>query len=79
MPTIGMLVEKTLTPLGGMKGNDILMEQEEAGQKVIPAPQWLIDRMEALKKLPPPTLDDVRTQFSASAELRKKYDRQEVD
>jgi hypothetical protein len=35
------------------------------------APQWLIDRMEALKKLPPPTLEEVRAQFEASAKFRR--------
>ena len=38
--------------------------------KVIKAPQWLIDRMEALKKLPPPTLEKVREQWKASAEFQ---------
>ena len=32
----------------------------------MPAPQWLIDRMEALKKLPPPTIEQVRAQWAAS-------------
>lgn len=38
--------------------------------KVIKAPQWLTDRMEALKKLPPPTLEEVRETWAASAEFR---------
>ena len=33
---------------------------------VIKAPQWLLDRMEALKKLPAPTLEQVRAQWKAS-------------
>jgi hypothetical protein len=31
------------------------------------APQWLIDRMEALKKLPPPTIEEAVAQWEASA------------
>ena len=36
--------------------------------KVIEAPQWLKDQMEALKKLPPPTLEQVERQFRACEE-----------
>ena len=36
------------------------------------APQWLKDQMEALKKLPPPTLEQVQTQFMASARMRRE-------
>ena len=32
--------------------------------KVIEAPQWLKDRMEKLKQLPPPTLEKVKLQFN---------------
>ncbi len=78
MPTIGMLVGRMLILLGGMRDNEILMKEDRLAN-VIPAPQWLIDRMEKLRKLPPPTLEEVRTQFSASAAFRKNYDRQEVD
>ena len=35
---------------------------------VIPAPLWLKRRMEALRALPPPTLEEVRQSFAASAE-----------
>ena len=45
-------------------------------QGVIGAPQWLKDRMEAIRKLPPPTLEEVRQQWKASAdhEYRHRYD-----
>jgi len=33
------------------------------------APLWLIQRMENLKNLPPPTLEQVRAQFRASEEF----------
>jgi len=40
--------------------------------KVIGAPQWLKDRMEALKKLPPPTLEEVQKQWETCARLRRE-------
>ncbi len=42
--------------------------------ETITAPIWLIQRMDALLKMPPPTLQKVRTQFKASAEARRKSD-----
>jgi hypothetical protein len=41
---------------------------------VITAPLWLLQRMEALRKMPPPTLERMLTQSKASAEVRKKLD-----
>jgi hypothetical protein len=41
---------------------------------VITAPLWLTQRMEALRQMPPPTLQKVRTQWKASAEVRRKLD-----
>jgi hypothetical protein len=41
-------------------------------KNVIAAPDWLKERMENLKKLPPPTLEEVKTQMSASAAVTKK-------
>jgi hypothetical protein len=43
------------------------------------APEWLEDRMEALRKMPPPTLAEVRRQFMASEEFRKKWKGGRVD
>ena len=45
-----------------------------AGQKVRGAPLWLRQRMAALRQMPPPTLNKVRAQLKASAELRRKLD-----
>ena len=42
------------------------MNEDESIKGVIPAPKWLIDQMEALKKLPPPSLEKVEIQFAAS-------------
>ncbi|MGO9199785.1 MAG: hypothetical protein ACLQM8_04505 [Limisphaerales bacterium] len=47
--------------------------------KVAEAPAWLVRRMEALRQMPPPTLQEVDTQLKASAEARRKLiDRQGV-
>jgi hypothetical protein len=35
---------------------------------------WLINRMKALQQRPPPTLQKVRTQWKASAEVRRKLE-----
>jgi len=43
-------------------------------KEVIKAPQWFVDRMEALKKLPPPTIEEVQAQFDTCARLRKEMD-----
>ncbi len=40
-------------------------------KQVIKAPQWLVDRMESLKKLPRPTLEEVRIQMKASEESNR--------
>jgi len=39
--------------------------------EVIKAPEWLKLKMEKLKKLPKPTLEQVRAQWEASARIRK--------
>lgn len=36
------------------------------------APAWLVQRMETLRQMPPPTLEEVDIQLKASAEVRKK-------
>jgi hypothetical protein len=38
----------------------------------ITAPLWLIQRMETLRQMPPPTLEEVDTQLKASAEIRMR-------
>jgi len=43
-------------------------------QKVVKAPLWLVQRAEALQKMPRPSLEKVRTQLKASAEARQKLD-----
>lgn len=40
-------------------------------KRVQSAPKWLGDQMEALKKMPPPTIEEVKIQLKASAEFRK--------
>lgn len=39
---------------------------------VIRAPQWLKERRKALRRRPPPSLEDVRTYFRASAAFQRK-------
>ena len=41
-------------------------------QKVIPAPDWLVRRMENMRRMPPPTLKEVAAHLKASAEIRKR-------
>lgn len=41
--------------------------------KVIGAPQWLKDRMAKLRAMPPPTLEEVRSQFVAGAKWQDEY------
>ena len=38
----------------------------------IPAPEWLVRRMETLRRMPPPTSAEVKRQMQASAEARKR-------
>lgn len=61
---------------GEFYNNVALHESIECEKRVIGAPQWLKDRMKALKKLPPPTLEEVRQQWKASAdwEYNHRYD-----
>jgi len=37
------------------------------GSRVIPAPAWLCERMRRVRALPPPTVEEVRQQWAASA------------
>lgn len=41
-------------------------------KKVIPAPEWYKKQLEELRKLPPPTMEEVQKTFDASMEARKK-------
>jgi hypothetical protein len=43
-------------------------------KKASGAPKWLIQRMEMLRKLPPPTLEEVETSFRAAEATRRKYE-----
>jgi len=43
------------------------------GEWVIGAPQWLKDRMAKLRAMPPPTLEEVRTMWAASAKWQDEY------
>lgn len=47
--------------------------QPEAHRKARGAPDWLLKRMEAVRQMPPPTLEELRAQWAASAEARRKF------
>ena len=51
----------------------VLWEQSEINHadRKTTAPSWLIQRMEALRHLPPPTSDEVDIQLTASAAIRR--------
>lgn len=42
------------------------------GTKILGAPQWLKDQMEAARNRPPPTSEEVRLQFATCARLRRE-------
>jgi hypothetical protein len=44
------------------------------GRNVTEAPLWLLQRMEALRRRPSPTLKEVETSFRAVEEMRSKYE-----
>jgi hypothetical protein len=50
-----------------------------AHRKVRGAPDWLLQRMEAVRQMPRPTLEEVRTQLKASAEVQRKFDDKRID
>jgi len=39
---------------------------------IIECPQWMKDRMEAVRNTPPPTLEEAKAQFAASKKLRSE-------
>jgi hypothetical protein len=51
----------------------------------IPAPDWLVYKMEQLSKLPPPSIEKVRAQWEASAEsqlpihMKTRHQRKDID
>ncbi len=45
---------------------------ETALSRVTPAPLWLVQRMDALLKMPPPSLEGIYKQVNASMAIRKK-------
>jgi len=45
---------------------------KQQAQRVIPAPAWLVRRMQTLRQMPSPSSGEVRRQMRASAELRRK-------
>jgi len=48
------------------------------GHKVIGPSLWYLKQLEEMRKLPPPTIEQVKTQFEAARRLRKEYDLKEL-
>lgn len=67
-------MEATALELNGGRGM-FHVEQMSRDSTVTKAPQWLVRRMEALRKLPAPTLQEVETSFRAAEEQAAKADR----
>jgi hypothetical protein len=42
--------------------------------EVIQTPDWLVERMDKISKMPPPTLDEVKAQLEASEQQRAIFD-----
>ena len=59
---------------GQYENNVSYHEAWECSKRVIAAPDWLVERMDKVSKMPPPTLAEVETQMSASAAQRKLLD-----
>ena len=59
---------------GEWENNVSYHEAWECLKSIRPAPDWLVERMDKVSKMPPPTLDEVKTQMSASAAHRKVLD-----
>ncbi len=59
-------------PPTGSSQSEILGDPARIEADANSAPLWLTQRMDALLETPPPTLEEVRTQFKASMEVRQK-------
>lgn len=59
---------------GEWHGNVSYHEAWECPERIQPAPDWLTERMEKVSKMPPPTLEEVKQQFEASARQRAILD-----
>ena len=60
------------TSYGKFDKDAVFAKEVRLRGETIGAPQWLIDRMEALKKRPPPTVEQLCAQWKASAKFREK-------
>lgn len=66
-PDHGRILETSFDALWPQAENN----RKAIGSKKISAPSWIIQRMDALRHQPPPTSEDVDTQLTASAAVRK--------
>ena len=59
---------------GQYENNVSYHEAWECPKRVQAAPDWLIERMDKVSKMPPPTLEEVKQQFEESERQRKLMD-----
>ena len=59
---------KRVKPAGINKRTSVSTPSKKTGP-----PSWLLQRMEALRRLPPPTLQEVETSFRSAEEARQRY------
>ena len=59
---------------GQLENNVSYHEAWECPKRVREAPDWLVERMDKLSKLPPATIEEVKIQLAASEAQRKLMD-----
>ncbi len=68
------VIARAPEPLGRMEPGFVFAPYIPA----IPAPAWLVERMERLRAQPPPTVEEVRAQWAAGIEQMRRRDRESL-
>jgi hypothetical protein len=63
---------------GQWENNVSYHEAWECPKRVQEAPQWLKDRMDAIQKLPPATIEEVKIQLAASERYVQEFEKQTI-
>ena len=63
---------------GQWENNVSYHEAWECPERVQEAPQWLTDRMDAIQKLPPATIEEVKIQLAASERYAQEFEKQTI-
>ena len=63
---------KNYSKVSNLERQEKMKERVEPVRKPLPAPDWLVERMDKVSKLPPPTLEEVIQQFESSDRWRKE-------